>query len=108
MVRRGSCRSRRHRPMTGIKLEAIRGRHHRVCTFCGGSPDDPHQAEWRDFYTCSCRDALCPQQLLDVAEARERALREALDDARLTVLSLAGEIGDHESPYNPAGWVQQL
>ena len=54
--------------MTDIK--AIRGRHHRVCTFCGGSPDDPHQAEWRDFYTCSCRDALCPQQLLDAAEAR--------------------------------------
>ena len=65
--------------MTDIK--AIRGRHHRVCTFCGGSPDDPHQAEWRDFYTCSCRDALCPQQLLDAAEARLLAL--ARDAERL-------------------------
>ena len=63
--------------MTDIK--AIRARHRRVCTFCGGSPDDSHQAEWRDFYTCSCRDALCPQQLLDAAEARLAEVRDAVD-----------------------------
>jgi len=61
-----------------IDLEGIRARHHRVCGFCGGSPDDAHKIEWNDIYLCSCRDNLCPQQLLDDVEARERLLREAL------------------------------
>ena len=65
--------------MSDAELGAIRARHHRVCTFCGGSPDDAHEPEWRDYYTCSCRDALCPQRLLDAAEARELALWKAVD-----------------------------